>query len=137
MFDPVRLNEILTLFYFGASRQDGEHYKATSFENMSHALNGYLHSLLFIRDIDIIKGDDFRDAKVSFRAYLAELKRIGKGYVEYHSAINKSDRRKLYNSKHMSPNTPFGSQNKVQFDITLYFCRRLVENMHAMYRSTF
>lgn len=119
MFDPVRLNDILTLFYFGASRQDGEHYKATSFENMSHALNRYLHSLLFIRDIDIIKGDDFGDPNVSFKAYLAKLKRIGKGYVEYHSVINERDRRKLYNSKHMSPNTPFGSQTKCS--LTLHY----------------
>lgn len=137
MFDPVRLNEILTLFYFGARRQDAEHYKVTSFENMSHALNRYFHSLLFIRVIDIIKGDDFRDANVSFKVYLAELKTIGKGYVEHHSVINEIDRRTLYNSKHMSPDTSIGIQNKVQFDIRLYFCRRLVENMHGMYRSTF
>lgn len=104
---------------------------------MSHALNRYLHSLLFIRNIDIIKGDNFCDANVSFKAYLAELKRIGKVYMGHHSVINESDRRKLYNSKHMGPDTPIGSQNKVQFNIRLYFCRRLVENMHAMYRSTF
>lgn len=72
------LFDILTLFYFGARRQDGEHYKLLSFEDMTHALNRYLHSLLFIRAIDIIKGDDVGDANVSFRAYLAELKRTGK-----------------------------------------------------------
>ena len=37
----------------------------------------------------------------------------------------------------MSPNTPSGLQNKVQFDIRLYFCRRSAENMHLMNKSTF
>lgn len=38
-----------------------------------------------------------------------------------------SDRRKLYDSKHISPDTPFVLQNIVQFDIRLYFYRRSVE----------
>jgi hypothetical protein len=35
------------------------------------------------------------------------------------------------------PNTPVGLQNKVQFDIRLYFCRRGMENIPNMTKSTF
>lgn len=57
--------------------------------------------LPFNREIDA----DFRDANVSFNSALAELKRIEKGYVEHHSVMNESDRREVYDSKHMSSDT--------------------------------
>ena len=38
---------------------------------------------------------------------------------------------------HLNVDTPCGLQNKVQFDIPLYFCRRDSENMHAMTKTTF
>lgn len=130
MFDQVRLNEIMT--HLSARKQ----YGGTFY--ISHGLNRYLQGPQFNKKkIDIIKDADFRDAKVSFRAALDELNMIGKGYVEHHSVINESDRWKLYDSKHMSPDTPCGIQNKVQFDIRLYFCRRSVENVHSMSRSLF
>ena len=136
-FDAVRMNEVLSHFYMNARKQDGEFYKATTFENMRHAINRYLKDPPFNRKFDIIKDDEFRDANVSFKAALAELKRIGKGSVQHHPVINESDRQKLYESKHMDPKTPCGLLNKVQFDVRLYFCRRSVENMHSMSKSTF
>ena len=36
-FDAAKLNEVLGHFYMNARKQDGEHYKATSFENIRHA----------------------------------------------------------------------------------------------------
>ncbi|XP_056006703.1 uncharacterized protein LOC130050522 [Ostrea edulis] len=136
-FDAVRLNEVLCHFYMNARKQDGEFYKATTFENMRHAINRYLRDPPYNRKFDIIKDDEFRDANVSFKAALAELKRIGKGSVQHHPVINESDRQKLYESNQMNPQTPYGLLNKVQFDVRLYFCRRSVENMHIMSKSTF
>jgi len=37
----------------------------------------------------------------------------------------------------MSPNTPEGLFNKMQFDVRLYFCRRGIENMVSMTKNTF
>jgi hypothetical protein len=37
----------------------------------------------------------------------------------------------------MSLDAPEALLNKVQFDIRLYFCRRSLENMHGMKKSTF
>ncbi|CAG2236087.1 KCTD1_15 [Mytilus edulis] len=68
---------------------------------------------------------------------MAELKRMGLGDVEHYPCIDEADRRKMYTSIYLSPNTPFGLQNKVQFDIRLYFCRRGMENMPQMTKSTF
>ena len=41
-FDAVCMNEVLSHFYMNARKQDGEFYKATTFENMRHAINRYL-----------------------------------------------------------------------------------------------
>jgi hypothetical protein len=131
------MNEVLSHFYLSARKVDGEHYKATSFENIRHALNRYIQGPPFNRKMDLIKDDDFRDANVSFKAALAEIKKMGKGSIDHHHVIDESDRRKLYESTHMSTATPCGLQNKVQFDIRLYFCRRSAENMHSMTKTTF
>ena len=86
------MNEVLSHFYMNARKQDGGFYKATTFENMRHAINRYLKDPPFNRKFDIIKDDEFRDANVSFKAALAELKRIGKGSVQHHHpVINESD----------------------------------------------
>lgn len=37
--DAVMLNVVFGHFYMNARKQDGEHYKATSFENTRQALN--------------------------------------------------------------------------------------------------
>lgn len=45
---------------------------------------------------------------------------------------------KLYNSEEMDPDLcPVSLQNKVQFDIRYYFCRRGGENIHEMTKDTF
>ena len=77
----VQLNEVLGHLYMNARKQDGDHYKATSFENIRHALNRHLQSVPYNRKMDIIKDTEFSDANVCFKAALAELKRTGKGSV--------------------------------------------------------
>jgi hypothetical protein len=37
-----KLNEVLGHFYMNARKQEGEHYKATSFQNIRHALNRHI-----------------------------------------------------------------------------------------------
>ena len=83
-FDAAKLNEVLGHFYMNARKQDGEHYKATSFENIRHPLSIHLQGVPYNRKMDIIKDTEFSDANVCFKAALAELKRIGKGSVVHH-----------------------------------------------------
>jgi hypothetical protein len=56
--------------------------------------------------------------------------------IGHYPAITETDRRKLYTSLYVSPKTPLELQNKVQFDIRFYFCRRGNENMPQMRKST-
>ncbi|VDI60387.1 Hypothetical predicted protein [Mytilus galloprovincialis] len=136
-FDSGKLNEVLGHFYMYAHKQDGKHYKATSFENIRHALNRHRCGVPYSRKIDIIKDTEFSDSNECFKAAFAELKRIGKDSVDHHPVINETDRKKLFGSIIMIPDAPEALLNKVQFDIRLYFCRRAQENMHGMTKSTF
>ena len=83
-FHVVKLNEVLGHFYMNTRKQDGEHYKATSFQNIRHTLNRHIRGVPYNRKMDIIKDTEFSDANVCFTAALAELKRIGKGSVVRH-----------------------------------------------------
>ena len=71
-----------------ARKQDSDLYKATSFQNMGHALNRHLQGVPYNRKMDIIKDTEFSDANVCFKAALAELKRIGKGSVVHHPLMS-------------------------------------------------
>ena len=136
-FDTIRLNEVLGHFYMDLRKSNGEKYKVTSLENIRHSLNRYLQAPPYKRNIDLIKGVEFRESNINFRAVLAELKREGKGFVQHHEVISDKDLQRIYNSIHLSTQTPTGLLQKVQFDIRLYFFRRGAENMHNMTVDTF
>ncbi|XP_048771872.2 uncharacterized protein LOC125677743 [Ostrea edulis] len=136
-YDTVGLSEVLGHFYCDARKPDGEKYKTSSLENIRHSLNRYLRSQPFNKPFDIIKDPEFADANQNFKAVMAELKREGIGTVTHHAVISEPDREKLYTSIHLSPTTPCGLLNKVQFDIRLYFFRRGCEHMHTMTKQTF
>ena len=65
-----------------------------------------------------------------------ELKAEGKADVTHTHPISKADLKTLYSSKFMSPNTPTGLGNKVQFDVRFYFFRRGLENFEKMTKDT-
>jgi len=134
-FDKVRLNEALAHFYINLRKTDGDKYKVNSLENIRHSLNRYLQAPPFLKTFDLMKGEDFRDANVNFRAVLAELKREGKGSVDHHPVISDSDLGRIYG--YFNTDTPTGLFYKVQMDIRLYFFRRGSENMHEMTVDTF
>lgn len=118
-------------------KTDGKQYKTTSLNCLRYSLNRYLKGPPHNKKFDIIKDSSFSNCNENFEAAIAELKRIGLGNVEHYPSINEADRKKLYTSMFLSPNTPVGLQNKVQFDIRLYFCRRGMENIPNMTKSTF
>ena len=95
-FDKVRLNEALAHFYINLRKTDGDKYKMNSLENIRHSLSRYIQAPPFLKTFDLVKGEDFRDANVNFRAVLAELKREGKGSVDHHPVISDSDLGRIY-----------------------------------------
>jgi hypothetical protein len=100
-------------------------------------LNRYLKDPPHSKTFDITKDGAFNDANVNFKAAMTELKRLGLGSTDHYPVIAPEDRNKLYNSMFLSPTTPNGLFNKVQFDVRLYFCRRGSENIYNFTKSTF
>ncbi|XP_062603966.1 uncharacterized protein LOC134265768 [Saccostrea cucullata] len=136
-FDAHQLNEVLSHFYLDLRKIDGELYKSSSLENTRYGLNRYLKAPPFLKTFDIIKDPEFYSCNESFKTAMAELKKEGRGDVEHYPCIEDCDIKKLYNSVHLSTETPCGLLNKVQMDIRLYFCRRGLENMAQMTKDTF
>ena len=56
---------------------------------------------------------------MAFRAAIVELKKIGKGDVQHHQAIDENDIAKLYRSDVFDQNSPTGLQLKVWFELML------------------
>lgn len=135
-YSKSELNNLLCTFYIDARKTNGEKYKASNLENIRFSLNRFFQNEKNYT-MDIVKDPEFRDANVSFRAAMTELKREGKGNTEHHPVIPEAHLSLIYNSALFEPITPSRLQNKVQFDIRFYFARRGAENMHSMTKNTF
>lgn len=135
VLEPSKLSKLLSGFYLDARTVDGELYKATSIEQIRHSLNRHLKAPPHNKQYDIIKDRDFIDANESFKAALREMKSEGKGSINHHPVINDNDLKKLYTS--FTTTSPIQLQEKVRFDIRLYFFRRGSENMHDFTKDTF
>jgi hypothetical protein len=117
-FSANELNSVLKSFYFDVRTVDGDHYKASSLENLRHSLNRYMKSPPHNRtDIDVIKGAEFTEANEAYKAARKEVKAVGKGVIDHYPCIADSDLSKLYSSFDIS--TAKGLMNKVQFDIRI------------------
>lgn len=122
------LDALLTKFWFSARTKKGELYRVSTLENWKHSLNR-----CFKKNgrVDILKSEDFRKSQDSFKDAARELKSLGMGYVDHYPEIKERDLRQLYNSQLMDPDfSPISLQNKVQFDLRFYFCRRGNENIY-------
>lgn len=82
--------------------------------------------------MDVINGAEFNDASCIFKVKQVELKKMGKAKVEHKPPIAQEDLKKLYRSEPFDVNTPTGLQNKVGFEIMLFFCRQGQENLREL-----
>ena len=62
-----------------------------------------------------------------FRAKTVELKRMGLAKVEHKPYISKEGLRNLYDCGIFYTEDPKGLQNKVWFDIMLFFCSEIMD----------
>ena len=134
-FDKATLDQRLAEYWYGARTLKGEKYTTSSLENLRHSLSRYLRSPPHNKPYDIVKDAEFRESHEAFRGALRELKDEGKGAVNHHPEILPADLQKLTAS--FSTGSPALLQEKVQFEIRFYFCRRGAENMHKMTKDTF
>ena len=75
--------------------------------------------------------------KYLFQSSKGSTQKSGKGDTEHYPAIKSDHLVKLYSSVLLNQNTPIGLANKIQFDLRLFFCRQVAENIHGMSKSTF
>ena len=129
------LNELLKKFYVEARRKDKQPYTKSSLTAIRFGLCRHIKNSR--PDVDIINGPEFEEANRVFKAKTVELKRQGKAKVEHKPPIAPEDLKKLYRSQTFDMATPTGLQNKVWFEVMLFFCRRGQENLRELKRDSF
>ncbi|KAK7094672.1 hypothetical protein V1264_006191 [Littorina saxatilis] len=136
-FTPEQLNEVLGHFYMSVRTEKNELYRGKSLQALMYGLNRYLSYPPHNKPFNIMTGSQFHSSNELFKVAMQELKAEGNADVKHTPAINQEDLKTLYASKFMSPNTPTGLLNKVQFDVRFYFFRRGLENFEKMTKDTF
>ena len=118
---------VLEKFYPEARKQDGNYYTTASLTAIRFSLQRFFSN----QSIGIIKGPEFRESNATFQATLVKLKREGMAKTQHKPPINK-DINKLYQSGLFDSNSPDTLQNRVFFEVMLYFCRRGRQNLRNL-----
>ena len=128
--DKVTLANVLKRFYAEARKKsDGSMYSKSSMTSLRFGLNRHLKT----KGTDIIQDPEFAEANKVFLAKCVDLKRQGLAKVEHKPAILENDLRKLYECGVFNLGEPARTlQNKVFFEIMLYFCRRGRQNLREL-----
>ncbi|XP_072018376.1 uncharacterized protein [Amphiura filiformis] len=134
-FGKKELADVLVKFYVEARREDGERYKAGSLTNIRAGLNRHLKNTGL--EINIITEPIFALANLVFSANQEKLKKEGYGGTKHYAAIDASDVVKLYASGVFNEDTPEGLQNKVWFELMLYFGNRGRDKLRMLERDHF
>ncbi|XP_072023476.1 uncharacterized protein [Amphiura filiformis] len=134
-FGKKELADVLVKFYVEARREDGERYKAGSLTNIRAGLNRHLKNTGL--EINIITEPIFALANHVFSANQEKLKKEGYGGTKHYAAIDASDVVKLYESGVFNEDTPEGLQNKVWFELMLYFGNRGRDKLRMLERDHF
>ena len=89
------------------------------------------------RDINIINDPAFNETNKVFGAKCVELKRQGLAKVEHKQPICQEDLQKLYECGIFDISNPVTLQNKIFFEVMLYFCRRGRQNLRQLKKTDF
>ena len=118
------------------SKKDGSQYSKSTLTTVRFGLCRFIKSQR--PELGIIKGNEFDEANLIFRAKTMELKRMGLAKVEHKPSISKEDLRKLYDCGIFYTEDPKGLRNKVWFEIMLFFfCRRGRGNVWELQKDRF
>ena len=128
MTSKIKLATVLEKFYPEARKQDGNCYTKASLTAIRFSLQRFFSN----HSIDIVKDPEFGKSNVTFQATLVKLKQEGMAKTQHKPPINKEDIKKLYQSGLFDSNGPDTLQNKVFFDVMLYFCRRGRQNLRNL-----
>ena len=126
------LNETLKKFYAGARSKTRELYSKKSLMAIRYGLQKHFEKE---KGVDIVNGNEFKEANKIYSAMLIKATQEGKGTVQHKTPLSKEDLLKLYTSFNLI--TPKGLQDKAFVDFMLYFCNRGRENLRALKASDF
>ncbi|KXJ14039.1 uncharacterized protein LOC110239398 [Exaiptasia diaphana] len=132
--DKGGLCGLLKSFYQDVRKTDGSHYTKNSLQSLRYGLCRHFRS---IREIDIITDVAFTEANKSYQARCIFLKDQGLDKVDHKPLLLEDDLIKLYQSGVFDTRYPRTLQNKVFFEIILFFCRRYGQNPKDLKSSDF
>ncbi|CAB4026334.1 Integrator complex subunit 9-like [Paramuricea clavata] len=125
---------ILPKFYSEVRKKDGSKYTKNSLCALRFGLNRHFKALLHI---DIIKDKAFDRANKAYEAECVNLKSIGLDKPGHKPPISDADIKRLYECGLFDTDSPNTLQNKVFFEIMLYFCRRGRQNLRQLKKDDF
>ena len=131
--DKESLAAVLKLFYIEARKEDGTAYSKSTLNSFRFGLN---RRYISTRDINIINDPAFNETNKVFGAKCVELKRQGLAKVEHKQPICQEDLQKLYECGIFDISNPVTLQNKIFFEVMLYFCRRGRQNLLRQLKKT-
>ena len=132
--DKESLAAVLKLFYIEARKEDGTAYSKSTLNSFRFGLNRHY---LSTHDINIINDPAFNETNKVFGAKCVELKRQGLAKVEHKQPICQEDLQKLYECGIFDISNPVTLQNKIFFEVMLYFCRRGRQNLPQLKKTDF
>ena len=131
-YEDDKLDDLLSDFFLRLRTKEGDLFKINTLHNIRYSLNRYLKEVKPSRAC-LIKSQAFCKSQEAFKLLSKKIKKSGKGSVKHYECITDEDLMKLYSSPFMDPdNTAESLQNKVMFDVRLFFCRRGGENFHDL-----
>ncbi len=125
---------ILHKFYSEVRKKDGSQYTKNSLCALRFGLNRYFKAH---RNIDIIKDKAFDEANKAYEIECVNLKHIGLDKPEHKPPISDADIKRLYECGLFNTDSPSTLQNKVFFEVMLYFCRQGRQNLRGLRKDDF
>ena len=130
----MELAAVLRKFYAEARKKDGQMYSKNSLCSIRFAFFRHFKQELIV---DIIKDTEFNEANRIYEAQYVELKKQGLAKTEHKPPIADEDIKKLYRCGVFNTENPTTLQNKVFFEIMLFFCQRGRQNLRQPKRTDF
>ena len=124
-----RLAAVLRKFYAEARKKDGQMWSKNSLCSIRFALCRHFKQEL---NIDIIKDTESNEANRIYEAQCVQLKIQGLAKTEHKPPIADEDINKLYRWGVFNTENPTTLQNKVFFEIMLFFFRRGRQNFRQL-----
>ena len=130
----VELAAVLRKFYAEARKKDGQMYSKNSLCSIRFSLCRHFKQEL---NVDIIKDAEFDEANRVYGAQCVASKKQGLAKTEHKPPIADEDIEKLYRCGIFNTENPSTLQNKVFFEIMLFFCRRGRQNLRQLKKTDF